>query len=553
MTKKHQAPNPVPAVAPAGFSIMTAEEKVARARQWLLRNRPMWGSLLMRLKVREDKQGKTKTMVTDGRVVAWARPFVDALSVEHVTTVFAHEVGHCMLKHVFRQKGRDPKAWGEACDHVVNLLLIEDGFSFPKGMEVHRDPQFASMSAEQVYPIILAQHEAKRQEEQQEQEQQQKQKGSKQEQDEEQESQEGEGQESDDESMGEMAEPGTLGDPDDEQPSDKQQKKEKGGKKQKKEKQEKNDNESKGEAESKPEKGDDSEPGDEEQSNEPKESGDGEEGEGEDGDEPSDESDPDDGEGGDSGGDQAGEGEEPGEAQPLSEAEQRALEGDWSQAAAAAAQQALQRGHGSRNEQRVIQSSIVQPRSFEEFMDYFIQKCTDRSQESWRRRSRRSMASDVYLPGRRGQKTGPLVVVIDTSGSINEKALWRFIANVEKAQEELRPSHIIALYADDDVASEVRFEKGEQFEVRSEDVKGYGGTDFRPAFKRVMQIQEEEGIEVAGVLYLTDLDGDMPKKEDAIEYPPTLWCFDSSNCYTREEHNRILATVTFGEVAELQI
>src|SRR5262249_19102404 len=46
-----------------------------------------------------------------------------------------------------------------------------------------------------------------------------------------------------------------------------------------------------------------------------------------------------------------------------------------------------------------------------------------------------------------------------------------------------------------------------------------GGTDFQPVFARAAQLVDE-GERVAGVVYLTDLAGSLPKSDPGI---PTLW------------------------------
>jgi predicted metal-dependent peptidase len=66
--------------------------------------------------------------------------------------LIAHEVGHCALGHPWRRKGRDPKLWNIACDHAINLLLLESGFELPDG-GLH-DDRFEKMTAEQIYRIL---------------------------------------------------------------------------------------------------------------------------------------------------------------------------------------------------------------------------------------------------------------------------------------------------------------------------------------------------------------------------------------------------------------
>ena len=62
-----------------------------------------------------------------------------------------HEVMHPALQHHVRRSGRDPRRWNEACDYVINPLLLDAGLSLPDGVLV--DHRFRSMSAEQIYNL----------------------------------------------------------------------------------------------------------------------------------------------------------------------------------------------------------------------------------------------------------------------------------------------------------------------------------------------------------------------------------------------------------------
>ena len=54
-------------------------------------------------------------------------------------------------------------------------------------------------------------------------------------------------------------------------------------------------------------------------------------------------------------------------------------------------------------------------------------------------------------------------------------------------------------------------------EENSREMKGFGGTDFRPVFKRVQEIIETEHAEVDFLVYFSDGYGNFPKEEPA--YP----------------------------------
>lgn len=84
----------------------------------------------------------------------------DELPDETCRTVMAHEVWHLILKHLERGEGADPTIHNEACDHVINLGLDKDGFTF-EGWNCLKDPIYIGMSSEQVYNLIWEDRENK--------------------------------------------------------------------------------------------------------------------------------------------------------------------------------------------------------------------------------------------------------------------------------------------------------------------------------------------------------------------------------------------------------
>lgn len=69
-------------------------------------------------------------------------------------TVIAHEVWHLILKHVERGEKFEPKYYNIAADHVINLSLEEQGFTF-KGTKPYKDKKYTYMSTEQIYAKIF--------------------------------------------------------------------------------------------------------------------------------------------------------------------------------------------------------------------------------------------------------------------------------------------------------------------------------------------------------------------------------------------------------------
>lgn len=77
----------------------------------------------------------------------------DELPDETRRTVLVHEVYHLILKHLQRGEGLDPNTYNIACDHVINLSIEKDGFTFD-GWNAYKDPTHIGKSSEQIYNEI---------------------------------------------------------------------------------------------------------------------------------------------------------------------------------------------------------------------------------------------------------------------------------------------------------------------------------------------------------------------------------------------------------------
>ena len=123
--------------------------RIQKSRTTLLLDHPFFGSLLFRLKGRENRS--IPTMATDGVSLYFNPEFVDTLNSATLAGVLAHEVMHPALQHHTRRAKRDPRRWNEACDYAINPLLLDAGLSLPDDVLV--DPRFRGMSAEQIYNL----------------------------------------------------------------------------------------------------------------------------------------------------------------------------------------------------------------------------------------------------------------------------------------------------------------------------------------------------------------------------------------------------------------
>jgi predicted metal-dependent peptidase len=129
---------------------MTTVQKLTRARVQLLLMQPFFGTLCLRLKL---MPGDLPTMATDGSRIVYNPAFVNQLKPAELEGTLAHEVMHCALGHHCRRGARDPELWNEAADYAINPILTGNGLTLPAGALI--DPDFANLSAEEIYARML--------------------------------------------------------------------------------------------------------------------------------------------------------------------------------------------------------------------------------------------------------------------------------------------------------------------------------------------------------------------------------------------------------------
>lgn len=128
------------------------ETKLAAARTRLILDKPFLGALVLRLPMIAAKTNWCKSTATDARSFYYNPEYIDALSVEQVQFVLAHEALHCALSHFARRLHRDKHRWDLACDLAINPLLVGDGLTpVPEALLLD---SFEGMTAEEIYPML---------------------------------------------------------------------------------------------------------------------------------------------------------------------------------------------------------------------------------------------------------------------------------------------------------------------------------------------------------------------------------------------------------------
>ena len=91
------------------------------------------------------------TAATNGKVHYWNPEFVATLSDAELLGVQAHESEHDARHHGTRRGWREPVEWNVAGDFSINIDLVAEGFTLPKGALI--DKKYAGLSSEDIYRI----------------------------------------------------------------------------------------------------------------------------------------------------------------------------------------------------------------------------------------------------------------------------------------------------------------------------------------------------------------------------------------------------------------
>jgi len=197
---------------------------------------------------------------------------------------------------------------------------------------------------------------------------------------------------------------------------------------------------------------------------------------------------------------------------PLQPDEQETLSIQWQQRMAGAAQQAMQAGKLGGEMARMVDHLLQPQLPWRNLLAHYL-SVSAREDYSWMRPSRRE--GDYLLPSLRSHQID-LVVGLDTSGSIKQPEIDEFIAELDALKGQLS-ARVTLLPCDAAVAEKAPFlfEPWETF-VCPDDIRGGGGTSFRPVFDWV----EQRGLQPDVLVYFTDAEGEFPQQAPNF---PVVW------------------------------
>jgi predicted metal-dependent peptidase len=155
----------------------------------------------------------------------------------------------------------------------------------------------------------------------------------------------------------------------------------------------------------------------------------------------------------------------------------------------------------------------------EALREFVSATCAGKDDSTWRKPNRRWLQNDLYLPSTISETMGRIVVAVDTSGSIDNQAVNRFLSEVVGIMNNVNPELVDLLYWDGEVAGHEVYGQGDGDKLMaSTKPKGGGGTS--PSC--ITRYLKDKNIVPECVVVLTDgyVGGDWGGHWTS----PVLWC-----------------------------
>ncbi len=400
------------------------------ARWQLLEKHPFIGEMLLRFSIVPTYDCRLGTAATDGSKIFFDCEFYSTLTEGQRQFVLAHEVWHNIFLHFIRRQARDVQLWNVATDMEINHMLQNEGMEVLKD-GCFPDPIVAGKNAEDIYAYLM-------QQQQKQLKQQNGKKGNK---------QSGNGQGENDSSTNSSG------------------------------------------------------------------SGDGMDGDGEEG------SDSNGGNAGSSSSSNSGnnktkhgnqfdkhiyEGENAGQGQEKdgkwgkkgfdqdfnpSMKDGREVENNIKEMVTSVAQSIERKqGHLPAGIDNLVKEMLKPEINWKEALSQFVTK-TLGGEHSWARCSRHALGRGMYLPGKTDMKI-KAALILDTSGSYLQD-LPKFLAEFKALVESFGKYEITMIQCDAEVQDVKTYDADTPMEFDKFNAKGGGGSDFRPAFKKLRELGDD--------------------------------------------------------------
>ncbi len=187
------------------------------------------------------------------------------------------------------------------------------------------------------------------------------------------------------------------------------------------------------------------------------------------------------------------------------------IEAEVKQAVVQASMIAKRQGKLPDHIERLI-DAILQPKiAWQDVLSRFLAEIT-RNDYSWKNPSNRYLSMGIYLPSLQNLEPGKIILIVDTSMSIDQDLINQFATEVQDITNTFNLS-LTVMYVDTKVRAVQEIEPDTPIQLKP---KGGGGTDFRPGFQYI----DQQELHPKVVIYLTD--GECKSLPSVPEYP-VLW------------------------------
>ena len=159
-------------------------------------------------------------------------------------------------------------------------------------------------------------------------------------------------------------------------------------------------------------------------------------------------------------------------------------------------------GKGASGFDRALQELLEPKVDWREVLREFVKStCSAKDKSSWRKVNRRFLSSGIYMPSLIGEKVGHIVVGVDTSGSIGNEELAKFLSEVKGIADEVNPEKVDLIYWDSNVAAHEEYEANNVSSI-VDSTKPQGGGGTSPSC--VSEYLKDKNIVPECIVMLTD-------------------------------------------------
>jgi predicted metal-dependent peptidase len=203
-----------------------------------------------------------------------------------------------------------------------------------------------------------------------------------------------------------------------------------------------------------------------------------------------------------------------GEGKDEHQAEGERNEQEWATGVAAAIHSAKLMGKLPAALERALGKLLEPEIDWTEKLRTMLARRLGNSASTWNKLDENLLVRGIGAPGRVGFGAGCVYVAVDTSASITQEMMDRFMAETGGILDDVKPKRLVLLQCDAHVHEVV--ECDDVADLYRRKLKGGGGTSFIPVFERI----EQDGDPIDTLIYFTDLLGSFPAQAPGY---PVIW------------------------------